>query len=258
MKVLLLGVTGRVGSRMLPALLKHGHEVVVYVRSANKTKPEIKSLLAGEVVGSATDIPTLKNAILTHNCDAVFNAAGLAPLFTHSKNNEFSNLFASVVKAVVEARKERGGPPIRAWFLSGWSLLDSPNPPKLIIDYVPLYPEHRTNMKFIMAYPADQDIAWSLFCASNLPPKYDTAQNPAPADCSGDNLVAKADSPPEWKNTLRWLPLIGTFLNIGAQVQSYYTGMEESMDFIAADFEKGLQSEFIGKRVGLKPKAKAG
>lgn len=40
------------------------------------------------------------------------------------------------------------------------------------------------------------------------------------------------------------------------QVSSYYTSMEESVDFLAADLEKGLQSEFIGKRVGLKEKPK--
>lgn len=42
-----------------------------------------------------------------------------------------------------------------------------------------------------------------------------------------------------------------------AQAQAYYTPMEDTLDFIAADLEKGLQSEYIGKRIGLKVKEKA-
>jgi uncharacterized protein YbjT (DUF2867 family) len=40
MEVLLLGVTGNVGSQMLPALLAHHLEVVAYVRAASKIAPE--------------------------------------------------------------------------------------------------------------------------------------------------------------------------------------------------------------------------
>jgi uncharacterized protein YbjT (DUF2867 family) len=36
MKVLLLGATGNLGSRLVPALLTHNHNVVAYVRSASK------------------------------------------------------------------------------------------------------------------------------------------------------------------------------------------------------------------------------
>jgi hypothetical protein len=43
-----------------------------------------------------------------------------------------------------------------------------------------------------------------------------------------------------------------------AQAQAYYTPMEDCLDFISADLEKGLKSEYVGKRVGLKVKEKAG
>ena len=33
--------------------------------------------------------------------------------------------------------------------------------------------------------------------------------------------------------------------------------LHDDVDFIAADFEKGLKNEFIGKRVGFKAKKKA-
>ena len=90
-----------------------------------------------------------------------------------------------------------------------------------------------------------------------MPPKYPAAKFPQPADVSGGNLVAKADSPPAWKNSFRGWPLIGIYLNILSQAQSYYTTLEDSVDFMAADLEKGLKSEWIGKRVGAKEKAKA-
>jgi hypothetical protein len=34
----------------------------------------------------------------------------------------------------VEAGKERGGPPLRCWFMSGFALLDSPKMPYLLLD----------------------------------------------------------------------------------------------------------------------------
>jgi hypothetical protein len=52
--------------------------------------------------------------------------------------------------------------------------------------------------------------------------------------------------------------LIGIFLNVLSQGTDYYTTLEDSADFMAADLEKGLQSEFVGKRVGLKEKPKTG
>lgn len=134
MKVLLLGVTGRVGSRMLPALLEHNHEVVAYVRSASKVSAEATAKIKSIVEGSGTDSGGIKAAIISQNCDAIVNAAGLAPLTSLGKKGQLPDIFAAIVKAAVEARQERGGPPVRCWFLSGWSILDSPKQPHLIYD----------------------------------------------------------------------------------------------------------------------------
>jgi hypothetical protein len=90
-----------------------------------------------------------------------------------------------------------------------------------------------------------------------MPPKYKTPQYPPPTDVSANNLVVKGDAPPNWKDTFRGLPLIGTYLNILAQAQSYYARLEDCVDFMSADLEKGLKSEWAGKRVGVKEKAKA-
>jgi hypothetical protein len=141
-KVLLLGVTGNVGSRMLPALIKHGHTVVAYVRSTNKVTLSVRAALDDVVIGSATDTLALKNAILTYSCDAVFHAAGSAQLWG-SKTGEYNTIFSAVVAAIVEARRERHGAAIRAWLMSGFPMMDSVRPTYLIGDYIPLFPEHR-------------------------------------------------------------------------------------------------------------------
>jgi len=134
MKVLLLGVTGNVGSRLLPALLAHKHQVVAYVRTPAKISPEATSKLDSIVVGSASDSAAIKAAILTHNCDAVVNAAGLAPMTGFRSHGELPAIFAAVVQAAREAGQERGGAPIRCWLMSGFGMLDSPKKPYLLYD----------------------------------------------------------------------------------------------------------------------------
>ena len=254
MKVLLLGATGNVGSRALPALIKHGHTVVAYVRSPSKLAPGKRAVLADVVVGSVTDKSALKDAILAHNCDAVFHAAGVAHMFGRSKSGEYNQMFATVVAAMVEAREERRGPAIRAWLMSGFPMLDSAMPTYLIGDYMPMFPEHRKNLALIQKQD-ERNIAWSLFCANQMSPKHKEVRIPAPDDCLAANVIAGVDSPPEWRDTLKWVPLIGPYLNVFGLAGGYATTLEDPLDFIATDFEKGLQSEFVGKRVGLKMKA---
>ena len=134
MKVLLFGVTGNVGSRMLPALLAHKHQVVAYVRTPAKISPEALSKLDSIVIGSALDRAAIKAAILSHNCDAVVNAAGLAATTGLTSQGEFPAIFAAVVQVALEAVQERGGAPIRCWLMSGFGILDSPKKPYLLLD----------------------------------------------------------------------------------------------------------------------------
>jgi hypothetical protein len=124
-----------------------------------------------------------------------------------------------------------------------------------VLSSIPLFPSHKRNYLIIKSHPADI-LAWSLFCASTISPKYNTPQFPPSADTFASNLVAKADAPPAWVEKYRSMPLIGNFLNIMAQAQSYFSVLENCVDFIAADLEKGLESEWIGKRVGVKEKSK--
>jgi hypothetical protein len=156
----------------------------------------------------------------------------------------------------VEAREERRGPAIRAWLMSGFPMLDSGIPNRLIGDYMPMFPEHRENLELIQKQ-LEAKIAWSLFCANQMSPKHSEIRIPAPDNCSAANVIASADSPPEWRKTLRWVPWIGPYLNVVGLAGGYATSFEDPLDFIATDLEKGLQSKFVGKRVGLKMKKAA-
>ncbi|KUL84802.1 hypothetical protein ZTR_07281 [Talaromyces verruculosus] len=254
MKVLLLGVTGNVGSRLLPALIAHDHKVVGFVRSPSKLSAEVKSHLDSIVVGSATDSTAIKAAILNNNCDAVVNAAGVAAMTSVHSAGDFPAIFEAVVKAATDAGRERKTP-IRCWLMSGFGILEAPKKPYLFADYLPLFPAHKPNYQLIKSHKADE-LAWSLYCANQLVPKYDKPQYPAPADCSVHDLVVQADSPPLWSKKFLKIPLIGGYLNVMSQAQDYFATLENIVDVIASDLEKGLDSEYVGKRVSVKEKSR--
>lgn len=139
MKVLLIGGTGNIGSRLIPALVSHHHKVVAYVRDALKLSLEAQEYLDkgspdSVILGNATDESALKAAILTHDCDAVVNCAGWAAMTGLQSQGDFPAIFQAVLKAVISAGKERGGQPIRVWFMSSFFTLDAPIKPYLIGD----------------------------------------------------------------------------------------------------------------------------
>ena len=258
MKVLLLGITGNVGSRLAPALIAHNHQVVAYVRPASKSK--IDPVLARQLLaiheGDGTDSDAIEHAILVNDCDAVVNSAGLAAFTPFSTSLGLPAIFAAVVAATVSAHQTRGkdSPAIRLWMLSGAGILDNPSKPdNLIGDSVPIYPEHRGNWKLIEK-TSRKDIAWSLLCPSTMEPH----TLPMALKETGENLIAGADKPPGWRRT--WLdrvPLLGGALSVAMQITKYDIPLEDSVDWLARDLEKGLDSEWIGHRVSLRVKETA-
>jgi nucleoside-diphosphate-sugar epimerase len=127
MKVLLIGATGNLGIRLVPALLTHGHKVVAYVRSSSKLEsllpPSVYSQI--EVVqGDAKDSISIRKAILDNGCDAVVNTAGLAALPPWGKS-DLPVIFRAVLDAVREAGEQRKRP-LRVWFLAGMGVLYYP------------------------------------------------------------------------------------------------------------------------------------
>jgi uncharacterized protein YbjT (DUF2867 family) len=133
MKVLLLGATGNLGIRLVPALLTHGHSVVAYVRSSSK----LESLLPTDVYrqiavvhGDAKDPVAIKRAILDSGCEAVVNTAGVAALAPWGKS-DLPVIFRAVLDAVREVGIERKKP-LRTWFLAGMGVLQYPGSESII------------------------------------------------------------------------------------------------------------------------------
>ena len=125
--LLVTGATGNLGSRLVPALLTHGHSVVVYVRSVSKLESLIPATVHEQITivqGDATDAQAIKKAIIGHKCEAVVSTAGVAALAPWAKS-ELPVIFKAVLDAVREAGAERGSP-LRVWFLGGQGVLYYP------------------------------------------------------------------------------------------------------------------------------------
>lgn len=133
MKVFILGATGNLGSRLVPALLTHGHTVVAFVRSPGKLQSLLPTTVFQQITvvqGDATDQISIKNAILDTKCDAVINAAGVAALAPWGAS-DLPAIFRAVLEAVQQAGADRGTP-LRAWFLAGMGVLYYPGTRSLI------------------------------------------------------------------------------------------------------------------------------
>jgi nucleoside-diphosphate-sugar epimerase len=127
MKVFLIGATGNLGIRLIPALLTHDHNVVAFVRSSHKLETLLPASIYRQLVvvqGDATDPLSIKRAILDTSCDAVINTAGVAALPPWGKS-ELPVIFQAVLDAVREAGLERKKP-LRTWFLGGMGVLNYP------------------------------------------------------------------------------------------------------------------------------------
>lgn len=128
MKVLLLGATGNLGSRCVPALLAHKHQVVVFVRSEAKLRDSLPKSILSEIItvtGSATDPSAIEDALVKNRCDALINSAGLAAMFPWQAPR-MEDIVNAVATASVEASKKLNYP-IRGWFMGGMSALGKQN-----------------------------------------------------------------------------------------------------------------------------------
>ena len=127
MPVLLLGVTGNVGSRLLPALLAHKQKVIVHVRNERKLRESITSSILDQIIvvnGDATNPASIKNALVEHGCDTLINSAGQAAILPWSEP-QMQDIIKAVATGAIDASKELNRP-VRAWFLGGMSVLDFP------------------------------------------------------------------------------------------------------------------------------------
>lgn len=255
MKVLLLGATGNLGSRLVPALLSHSHTVVAYIRSSSK----LRSLLPGDIFsritvveGDARDPAQIKAAILNHGCDAAINTAGLAALMPWGKSE-----LPVIVKAVVQAAQEAGqetGRPLRVWILGGMGMMELPGSKYRLVDYVPVYLTHKVDLALLQSLPTGA-MRWTMLCPSVMTPASQNLGLPAHGKKNG--LIAKARTLPEWQDSwVKHIPLLGNFLWCGLNASRYSTTLEDNAEFIADDLDKGTD-EWVGQKVGVIEAAKA-
>lgn len=139
MRVLLLGGTGSLGRRLIPALLAHNHKLTLYLRSPSKLTPLISPSLLAQIssieVGDGTDSARIKQVLVEHDIEAIINVAG-----TQVRSwQEF--LLPKIAKAVTDAavevsksRIQRGERELRVWITGGLGIMKYPETGKLIQD----------------------------------------------------------------------------------------------------------------------------
>ncbi|KAF4549126.1 Hypothetical protein D9617_23g005410 [Elsinoe fawcettii] len=249
MRVLLLGATGNVGSRLVPALLTHGHSVVAYVRSSTKLQALLPASVFQQITvvqGNAADSAAIKQAILEHKCDAVVNTAGVAAVMPWGKS-DLPTIFKAVVDAVQSAGDERKAP-LRTWFLAGMGVLNFPGTESLLSNYMPVFLEHRQNYALLRSLPPNA-VDWSMLCPMTMVPE--SSNLSVPSKTKQGSLVAAANTPPAWNQSwLRHIPLIGRTLTIMMNASRYTTTLEQNAELIAADLES-RDSQWSCKTVGV-------
>lgn len=127
MKTLLLGATGNLGSRIIPALLSHNHQVCVFVRNPRKLEQILPSSVFTKleiIQGDATSEPAITSALKQSNAEVLVTAAGAAPMFPWPKSSvpEIETAIVAALEGLGVERKNK----IRSWFLGGMLLLDLP------------------------------------------------------------------------------------------------------------------------------------
>ncbi|PVH69615.1 hypothetical protein DL98DRAFT_598500 [Cadophora sp. DSE1049] len=257
MRILLVGATGNLGLRLIPALLAHSHILTIYIRNAPKLRslisPSLDSLVNAVVEGDATDTTSLTQALCDHDIEAIVSVAGNQVL--PWREFQLPKIAKAVVDASIVVGKERGKP-LRVWVTSGLGIMRYPGTRRLIQDFFPkaASAQHEATRTVVEANPLT-DIEWSLLAISMMDaadPKQGVFQvlEGGPRQHS---LLVKDTSPPGWRETwIGALPFIGPYLNVWyLALVEYRTVYEEVADFLAEELEDGGQ-EWLGKRVALK------
>ncbi|THX47921.1 NAD(P)-binding protein [Aureobasidium pullulans] len=248
MKILLIGATGNLGLRLVAALLTHGHIVIAYVRSSRKLELLLPSNVYSQIIvvkGDATNTALIKGTILENDCDAVVNTAGVAAMAPWNKS-DLPEIFSAVLKAVQQAGSERKEP-LRVWFLAGLGVLHFPGTNTMLSNYVPIFLEHRQNIRLLRALPP-HSVDWSLLCPSTMTPE--NLEISVPTKTSG-KLTACATTPPMWMDSwLKYIPFLGKVILAAMNASRYDTTLEQNAEFIASDLED-RDSRWIGVPVGI-------
>ena len=254
MRILLLGATGNLGSRLLPALLAHKHTVTVLIRSEAKLRSLIPTTLLKSitiVTGDASSASLITQTLLAHDCDAVINSAGQAAIFPWEAPR-MQHIVRAVVQGAQDAVSQRGGQSkIRAWFLGGMTVLDYPafSPRTSLSRYFPLFTEHALTWQLLRAVPGDAGVLWSMFCPSAMSAREKVIGEELPE--KGNRLVAEKDVPADFRGWgLDWIPFLGPLVTVLGNAARYNTSLEDCADWIAEELERG-SGVYVGHRVSV-------
>lgn len=261
MRVLLLGGTGNLGLRMIPALLAHNHTVIAYVRSEGKLRSLVTLRLAEKITihtGDALDTDAVEAALRKYDCEGIMNTAGnfVAPW----KEQVLEKIAISVSSAGVRVGQDRGKV-LRAWFIGGMTSLVYPFEGNVerwkVEDFFPNWAgEHHRGTARAMKKVSTADLEWSLLCVGWMQPVSQVI------DVLDDGprhhkLVTGTGEMLHWRGS--WLgnvPVIGRTLDLLWCFSDFTTKLEDVADLIAEDMESG-DLKFMGCFVGMKEKNKA-
>ena len=252
MHILLLGATGNLGRRLIPALLVHGHQVTAYVRSASRLLSLIPASLVERISiyeGDALDSQAVESALRQHNCNAIVQTSGTR---LAGKEQELGRMASSISAAAMRVGKDRGRT-LRAWFIGGLGSLEYPRSGGgQIQDYLPdrMTRHHRETEEALKAI-STSELEWSLLCVAFMKPESEVVEDLT--EPRRHQLIVRAGVPPEWQDSwFSYLPFVGSYLNVFLNIAPYQTKLENVADMIAEDFDGGSESESVGQLVGMK------
>ncbi|KAM0722336.1 hypothetical protein Q7P37_001777 [Cladosporium fusiforme] len=197
------------------------------------------------IQGNAKHSDEIRKAIVDTKCDAVINTAGVAALAPWGKS-DLPEIFRAVYEAVKNGSDRKT--PLRVWFLGGLGVLYYPDTESMLSNYVPIFLEHRQNIRMLRSTSTDT-IQWSMLCPSTIVPESTTLS--VPSRPSAGPLIACGGSPPQWQYSwVRRLPLIGRSLEAAMNASRYETTLEQNAEFIAGDLDNP-DSQWIGTTVGV-------
>jgi putative NADH-flavin reductase len=150
-RLLILGATGALGSKVLRLAVEAGHKVTVVVRSPSRLPAEFERSISIHIADLQDGIP----ASAVRDQDAVINCAG------HVADGErFVGLVDRIVASVEEL--PAAAQPV-CWFLAGAALLDLDETGRRGVDLPAIartYWPHRANFDRLTRSPLD----WRLLC----------------------------------------------------------------------------------------------
>ena len=132
MRVLVIGAGGRLGLRLLPALISHNHTPIAIIRDRTKFESALPPSILDKTTiftADAESASQVQDVMIKANIDVFINCAG-TPSARDGKGPESNQ--GRIGLAVLDAAKgykDETGKVLRGWWVTGWAFLDEPGRP---------------------------------------------------------------------------------------------------------------------------------